>query len=215
MGEDRIVDARFDMEVGDTTVTGWQSLLEELTGKQLGSIGTIGHGAGTGSGQGFGSGHGRLGGSHRSRSSTGLNTGVAWWSPPERTDARGHVRFHVPLGDAETTWGITLVGVPDEAPRATGWVEVPVALPLSARVDAGVSWTEGDTLGVSVTLRNRTAKPVRATVSAEASGVAQLADPRAATRAVDVPAGGSAATTVPVRAPKPGRADLRVVVRAP
>jgi hypothetical protein len=215
MGEDRIVDARFDMEVGEATVAGWQSLLEELTGKQLGSIGTIGHGAGTGSGQGFGSGHGRLGGSHQTRGSTGLSTGVAWWSPPQRTDARGHVRFHVPLGDAETTWGITLVGVPDGAPVATGWVEVPVALPLSARVDAGVTWIEGDDVDVAVTLRNRTAKPVRATVTAEASGAAELVDPKAAAHAVDVPAGGTALARVPVRAPKPGRADLRVVVRAP
>ena len=214
MGEDRVVDARYDMEVGEPTVTGWQSLLEELTGKTLGglgTIGTIGHGSGTGSG--YGSGHGRLGGSHRG--SAGLTTGVAWWSPPERTDARGHVRFHVPLGDAETTWRIALVGVPDGAPRATTSVDVPVALPLSARVDAGVTWVEGDAVDASVTLRNRTGKAVRATVSASVSGAARLRDAASATRTVEVPAGGAAVTLVPLTAPEPGAAELSIVVRAP
>src|SRR5262249_19548207 len=36
VGEDRIVDARLDMEVADPTVTAWQALLEELTGTSLG-----------------------------------------------------------------------------------------------------------------------------------------------------------------------------------
>ena len=216
MGEDRVVDARYDMEVGEPTVAGWQALLEEQTGKTLGglgSIGTIGHGSGSGSGSGFGSGHGRLSGSHRT--SAGLATGVAWWSPPERTDARGHVRFHVPLGDAETTWRVALVGVPDGAPRATTSVDVPVALPLSARVDAGVTWIEGDAIDAAVTLRNRTGKPVRATVSASVSGAARLRDAASATRTVDVPAGGAAVTLVPLAAPEPGAAELVVTVRAP
>src|SRR5204862_6720365 len=109
VAEDRIVDARFDMEVGDATVSAWQTLFEELTGTAigggegigLGSVGTIGHGSGTGTGQGFGSGHGRLGAS--------IATGVAYWSPPVRTDDKGHVKIRVPLGDIETTWRIALV----------------------------------------------------------------------------------------------------------
>ncbi len=36
VGEDRLVDAKFDMEVGDATVSAWESLLEEFTGTSLG-----------------------------------------------------------------------------------------------------------------------------------------------------------------------------------
>jgi hypothetical protein len=216
MDEDRLVDARYDMEVGDPTVDGWHALLEQATGTSLGGIGlgkisTIGHGSGTG--EGFGSGHGRLGGSHRATG--GLATGVAWWSPPERTDARGHVRFHVPLGDAETTWRVALLGVPDGAPRASTWVDVPVALPLSARVDAGVTWIEGDAIDAAVTLRNRTGKPVRATVTASASGAARLRDVASATRTVDVAASGAAVVRVPLSAPEPGAAEVVITVQAP
>ena len=214
VGEDRLVDARYDMEVGESTVSGWQTLLEEVTGKALGDGSLQG-----GSGQGFGSGHGRLGPSHHlgvsARTSEGLTTGVAWWSTPQRTDARGHVRFHVPLGDAETTWRVALVGVPDAAPRASTWVDVPVSLPLSARVDAGVGWIEGDAVDVAVTLRNRTSKPVRATVTAAASGAARLAGGEPPRGEVDVPAGGAVVTRVPVVAPEPGAAELVVTVSAP
>jgi hypothetical protein len=216
LGEDRLVDARLDMEVGDSTVSAWQALLEELTGTSLGgrgegiglgSVGTLGHGGGTGSGQGFGSGHGRLG--------FGVNRGVAWWSAPVRTDARGRVRFQVPLGDAETTWRVALVGVPDGIVPATTWLDVPVSLPLSARVDAGARWVEGDTVEAAITVRNRTAKPVRATLSASASGAAKLADPKDATRTIDVPAGGETVARVPVTAPAAGEAELAITVRAP
>ena len=50
LGEDKIVDAKWDMEVSEPSVDAWKTLLEELTGTSLG---------GTGTGQGFGSGHGR------------------------------------------------------------------------------------------------------------------------------------------------------------
>ncbi|XXT46233.1 hypothetical protein WMF23_33205 [Sorangium sp. So ce542] len=69
VGEDRLVDARFDMEVGDATVSAWESLLEELTGTSLGEgsgLGGLGlSGVGSGSGAGFGQGHGKLGGAAR------------------------------------------------------------------------------------------------------------------------------------------------------
>ena len=209
--EDRIVDAKFDMEVGDATVSAWQTLLEEFTGTALGggiglgSIGTIGHGAGTGTGQGFGSGHGRL--------STGVPTGVAFWSAPTRTDASGRVRIKVPLGDIETTWRIALVGVPDRAMPATATIDVPVALPLSARVDSGASWVEGDLVDVVATVRNRTGKPVSATLTFAASGVTALVG-APAERRVDVPAEGSAKVSVRLKAQRAGAASLQVVTRA-
>ncbi|MFT3773093.1 MAG: alpha-2-macroglobulin family protein [Minicystis sp.] len=213
--EDRLVDARLDMEVGEATVSAWQRIMEELTGTVLGgvvggSLGGIGAGGG---GLGYGSGHGRLGGS--GRRSAGMTSGVYWWSPPVRTDDRGHVRFHVPLGDAETTWRIAFVGVPDGARQATTHVDVPVALPLSARVDTGARWIEGDRVEAAITVRNRSAKPVHATLAIAASGVARLPDPKDATQAADVPAGGAAVVRVPVEAGAAGAAELTVTVRAP
>lgn len=211
--EDRLVDARLDMEVGEATVSAWQAMLESLTGTALGGIGTVGHGSGTGTGQGFGSGHGRLGGSHRS--SAPLTTGVAWWSPPLRTDAAGHLRFHVPLGDAETTWRVALIGVPDGARQATTFVDVPVALQLSARIDTGASLIEGDTVEAAITLRNRSASPARVTLAITASGVVQLVEARDGARVAEVAAGGAAVVRVPLRAGGPGAGELAITARAP
>ena len=212
--EDRLVDAKYDMEVSEATVNAWQRVLEELTGTALGNAGGLGlSGVGEGGGgQGFGSGHGRLGG--RGRASYGTTTGVYWWSPPTRTDASGRVRFHVPLGDAETTWRVALIGVPDGARQATTHVDVPVALPLSARVDAGASWIEGDRVEAAITLRNRTAQPIEASLAIAASGVVSLASASDATRRASVPAGGAAVVRVPVVAGAPGAAALAVTVRA-
>jgi hypothetical protein len=214
VGEDRIVDAKLDLEVGDATVNAWQALLEELTGT---SLGAIGHGSGTGSGSGYGSGHGRLGSSVRMGAtsvSEALPSGIAWWSPPARTDDKGHLRLHVPLGDLETTWRVALVGVPDGAPPATSHVDVPVKMPLSARVDAGALWTEGDEVGVAVVVRNGTDKPLRANVEAAAGGVATLVDARGGARTVDVPANGTAEATFRLAAKRAGGASLTVTTRA-
>jgi len=216
VSEDRIVDAKFDLEVGDATVSAWQTLFEELTGSTLGggvgegiglgSIGTVGHGMG-GGGRGEGFGLGRI--------STGISTGGTFWSVPKRTDDQGHVRIHIPLGDVETTWRIALVGVPDGARPATTKVDVPVALPLSARVDAGATWVEGDVVRAAVTLRNRTDQPIHAAIDASAGGVAALVTPGDAKRTADIPAGGATVVTVSLRAPTPGSASLAVTVRAP
>lgn len=217
LGEDQIVDARFDMEVGEATVSSWQTLFESNTGTALGlgSIGTLGHGSGTGTGYGYGSGHGRLGGSHRSRGSRGIMSGVYFWSPPQRTDADGKLRMKVPLGDAETTWRIAFVGVPDRGTAATTRVDVATSLPLSARVDAGAAWIEGDEVEVEISVRNRSAKAARAALAIEARGAAALADPRGGAAVVDVPAGGAAPVRVRVRAPRAGRAELTAKVSAP
>ena len=212
--EDRIVDARFELEVGDETVSSWQALLEETTGSALGSgSGRLGGSHRTsapsvrmGSASGFGRGHGRLG--------EGVPTGVAFWAPPTRTDAKGHLRLRVPLGDVETTWRLAVVGVPDDAMPATATLDIPVALPLSARVDAGALWTEGDLVDVAITVRNRSASAARASLELRVGGAAALADPRTATRALDVPAGGSTRAFVRVRAARAGQAELRVVTRA-
>src|SRR5262249_21155964 len=144
-----------------------------------GGLGLSGIGEG-GGGRGEGIGLGRIG-----RLGFGAPTGVAFWSPPRRTDARGHVRIHVPLGDVETTWRIALVAVADGGREATTHVDVPVALPLSVRVDAGVSWVEGDVVKAALIVRNRTDKAVRATLTAAASGAARELAPDQATRTLD------------------------------
>ena len=213
--EDRLVDARLDMEVGEATVSAWQLLLEQLTGTTLGNVGGlrmsgIGEGGG-GAGYGLGGGRGTFAG----RVSRGIVRGVRWWSPPVRTDGKGHVRFEVPLGDAETTWRVALVGVPDGARPATAVVDVPVVLPLSARVDTGASWIEGDRVEAAIVLRNRTRKPLRASLSITAGGVARLVSAADATRTAEVAAGGAATVRVPIVAGAIGAADLAVTVRAP
>ena len=215
--EDRIVDAKLDMEVGDTTVAGWEALFNAFTGTSLGAsgLGLSGIGEG-GGGRGEGIGLGSIGtiGRGAGRGTTGIPTGVAFWSPPVRTDDKGRVKIKVPLGDIETTWRIALVAVPDRALPATTTIDVPVVLPLSARVDSGAAWVEGDVVSAAVTVRNRTSSVVNATMSVVASGVAALDDASRAGLRVDVPAQGSATVPVRVRAPSPGQASLRITTRA-
>ena len=214
--EDELCDARLDMQVSEATVAGWQSLLEALTGTALGQVGTIGHGAGTGTGQGFGSGHGRLGSSHvgsKPRWSQGLSNGDAVWIAPVHTDANGKVVLEVPLGSAETTWRVALVGIPAEAEPAVAMLDVPVSLPVSARVEAGARWTEGDQAEVRITVRNRTDARVSAELAINPSGVAKLVTASSAHRTVEVPARGATEVRVAVGAPAVGEAGLEVHTR--
>jgi|GEM_PF-1471208 len=211
VGEDRLVDARLDMEVGEATVSAWQSLFEGLTGTSLGSIGTLGHGSGTGTGEGFGSGHGRLGGSHRVREPRvrmGATRDGTVWLPPVRTDAKGHVKLRIPLGGVETTWRVALVGMPDQAGTATTMIDVPVSLPLSSNIETGAFWIQGDEGDVRVSVRNRSARPVHASVLIAASGAAALSVPRDARRTLDVPARGVANLRLRVKGVRPGKAVL-------
>jgi len=209
--EDRLVDARLDMEVGEATVSAWQSLFEELTGTSLGSIGTVGHGAGTGTGEGFGSGHGRLGGSHQVRAprvQMGVTKDGTVWLPPVRTDAKGHVKLRIPLGGVETTWRVALVGMPDQAGTATTMIDVPVSLPLSSNIETGAFWIQGDEGDVRVSVRNRNALPVRASVVIAASGAAALSMPRDGRKTLDIPARGVAELRLRVKGVRPGKAIL-------
>jgi hypothetical protein len=169
-----------------------------------------------GEGGGSGTGH--------SRASHGIDSGVAFWAPPARTDDKGHLRIHVPLGDFETTWRLALVAMPDGGAPATTAVDIPVALPLSVRVDAGARWIEGDEMSVTITVRNRSARPVAGAVAVTAGGVAEITERSARnsapgaieplTRTVDVPAGGAVVTRVRVRATQAGTASLDVRVHA-
>lgn len=216
VSEDRIVDAKVEMEVGEATVAVWQAMFEELTGTALGSggLGLSGIGEG-GGGRGEGIGLGSIGTVGHGRGTFGVPTGASFWSKPIRTDARGKARIRVPLGAIETTWRVALIGVPDRARPAVATVDVPVALPLSARVNAGSFWVEGDEVSASITVRNRTAKAARVNVEARAGGVAEIADPKRSGAVIDVPAGGAAVARVRVRASRAGRASLDVTARSP
>ncbi|MBK8252303.1 MAG: hypothetical protein IPK82_06490 [Polyangiaceae bacterium] len=213
MEEDRLVDSELDMEVSESSVENWRSTLEELTGQTLGS--------------GYGSGYGRLGGSHGggggrvrmgatsvNRSSHGISPGAEFWLPPQRTDQNGHLRISVPLGDVETTWRLAIVGAPDGATPAVTSLDIPSALPLSARVESGSVWIEKDRADVMVTLRNRTAQAAKVNVSVSVSGVAELVNAKSATANIDVPAGGALPFTVGILASRPGNAGISVTAKS-
>ena len=223
--EDRVVEARSEMEVGDATVEGWQQLFQSLFGSTLGEsfgaggIGLSGIGEG-GGGRGEGIGLGSFGtlGHGDGRGTFGVDSGVAFWSPPQRTDARGRLRIHVPLREVETTWRLAIVGVPDGGTPATAALDIPVALALSARVDAGAVWVEGDEAAVVITVRNRTARTVSASLAIEASGVAAIVEVTPAgaplVKNVDVPADGVAVVHARVKVSRAGTARLDLRLKA-
>ena len=208
--EDRLVDAKWDMRVGDETVQAWTTLLEELTGQTLGD--QTGESFGSGGlgtvGSGYGGGAGGLGG----RSSRGLDPGSARWLPPVRTDERGHVQLVVPLGDAETSWQIVLVAIPDQASPAVTSVDVTTTLPLSVRVMTGASWMVGDTVNVPIRVRNRTDKAVTAALRVTATGAAQILDASAGKRTISVPAQSMVTVAVRIRGSLAGSAILDATV---
>jgi len=211
--EERVVDARWDMRVADSTVDAWSALLKEATGTELGgiglgSIGTIGHG--TGSGSGYGSGSGRLGGAHRT--SFGVAKGLHHVAPPARTDQNGELRITVPLGAEETTWRVALVGMPDGARPATTWVDVPSSLPLSVKVEAGARWVVGDRGEALVQLRNRTERALEVSLAIEGEGGLRSTTPSAT---LSVPARGAASLRVPLEAASVGEGALRLRATAP
>lgn len=221
--EDRVVDARSEMEVGDATVEAWQQLFQNLFGTALGDsfgaggLGLSGVGEG-GGGRGEGIGLGSIGslGHGSGRGTFGVDSGVAFWSPPQRTDAGGRLRLHVPLRDVETTWRLALVGVADGGTPATAALDIPVGLPLSARIDAGAAWIEGDEGAVQITVRNRSARAVSASLAIEASGVAVITEAARAgaplLKSVEVPAQGAAVVHARVKVTGAGtaRLDLRL-----
>lgn len=213
--EDRVVEARFDMRVADSTVDAWSQTLRDTTGTALGlgNIGTLGHGSGTGTGQGFGSGHGRLGGSHRTRGMSLVARGIYHVTKPVRTDANGRARVDVVLGEDETTWRVALVGIPDKARAAVGYVDVPVTVPLSSKLQAGAVWTEGDRAEITVHVRNRTDADVEAALVISGEGAFEV-DPKARARKVKVAKQGAAAVRIPVRAIRAGKGALAVTTSA-
>ena len=217
--EDRIVDAKWDMVVAEETVAAWERMFEELTGQTLGSgaqgLGLSGFGSGGGgTGTGRGIGLGSVGTIGHGRGSSGVSSGDAYWSAPLRTDAEGRVRLSIPLGGAETTWRVALVGVPDGLGPASTTADVASDLPLSLRVEAGTRWVEGDVIETEVLVRNRTAAAVHATIDAAAEGAAAL-DAAPGARAVDVPARGARTVRVRVRAAKAGEGRLVLTAHAP
>jgi hypothetical protein len=219
MNEDKLVDAKWDMVVSETTVAAWQKLFEELTGRELGfgagglGLSGVGEGGG-GSGSGIGLGSvGSIGhGAGFGRGSAGISNGDAYWSPPVRTDAEGRVRISVPLGGGETTWRVAFVGVPDGLGPASTTADVASDLPLSLRIDGGARWVEGDVVETNVLVRNRTDAAVRATVEATAEGAAAL---ESKAQSVDVPAHGARTVRVKLRGIAAGEGRVVLVARAP
>jgi hypothetical protein len=206
--EDRLVDAQFDIEVGDSTVSAWETLFTELTGTTLGGTGE--------GGGGTGSGFGRLGGSGVTRSPSlrgggvgvSLPRGADFWLAPQRTGPDGKLRFKVPLGAIPTTWRIGVVADSDAGPVATSSLDVEATMPLSVRVDSGAQWIAGDVVEARLDVRNDTAAARAVRLAVTASGVAALAGPQP--KAVTVPARGTATAFVRVRATRAGIGQLDV-----
>ena len=220
MEEDKIVDAKWDMIVSDATVSAWQQLFAELTGRELGfgagGLGLSGVGEG-GGGHGSGIGLGSVGtlGHGAGRGSAGVANGDAYWSAPVRTDAEGRVRIAIPLGSAETTWRVAFVGVPDGLSPASTTADIASDLPLSLRIDGGARWVEGDVVETSVLVRNRTDALVHATLETTAEGAAVLDGSTTALRKVDVPAHGARAVRVKLRGASAGEGRVVLTARAP
>lgn len=230
--EDELVDAKWNLVVGDDTVKNWQDIFKRSTGQSLlgseddsaGEVlgsedGSSGEGEGGGGrGEGFSLGGGGLGvtghGAGGGRSSSEYPTYSRWLSPV-RTDAQGRARLTIPLGPVESTWKVWLVGLPDDGLPATTSIAIATTLPLSVRVDTGGAWTEGDRGDLIVTVRNRTRSPAHAIVSAEPRSNAALEDPSRAAESVTVAPGGAYAVHLRVRATRPGLAVMAVTVRAP
>lgn len=214
MNEDEVVDARYDMLVADTTVSNWSQTFLRATGTALGDsfgaggLGLSGIGTG-GGGQGFGNGSGRLGG----RFSTSMPKGVAFVSPPMRTDAQGKVTIEIPLGDIETTWSVALIALPDEGRPAVGTVDVPSTVPMSAKVAAGAVWTDGDKSEAVLSIRNRTDNPLDVSLALAARGALQM-DGAEAKKTVKVDKRGVTVVRVPVRAAGTGAGFLDVKATA-
>ena len=186
--------------------------MEELTGQTLGDQVREGFGSGGlgGAGSGYGQGAGGLGG----RRSHGLDPGSARWLPPVRTDKRGRVRLLIPLGDAETTWQVVLVAIPDQATPAVTSVDLTTVLPLSVRVATGASWTVGDTVNVPVRVRNRTDKALITTLRLDVAGAAQLLEVTASRRTLSVPAQSTVTVGARLRGSQSGAATLEARVAA-
>lgn len=184
LGEDEIVDAKWDMRVSDATVGTWTDMFSRLTGTQLGGTGEGGGGRGEGSG--FGNGSGRLGGAH-SRKGSSVSMDTARWTEPVRTDANGKVHLTVKLGDHETTWRIALVARTDASDNAVTTLDVSAFLPISTRVDLGRKLTLGDEVGARIIVRNRTAAPRPVTIDLAAESGLVLAKGQARVLALDVP----------------------------
>lgn len=210
--EEEVVDARRDMLVADGTVAAWLATLLKATGTRLGSS-EWGSGQGIGDaygagGLGFGSGHGSLGGRH----TTSVPKGVAFVAPPTRTDAEGRVTFEIPLGDIETTWSVAFVGLPDSGRPAVNTLDIPISVPLSAKVQAGVSWTDGDRGEALVHVRNRTDSDLDVALTFSARGALALGS--GAPSNVKVKRHGVELVRVPLRAQGTGAGFVDVRVAA-
>lgn len=209
MDEDIVVDARYDMRVSDSTVSSWSETLLRATGTALGGEGGGGRGEGIGlgsistSGRGSGSGHGS------GRVSTSIAKGVAFVSAPVRTDAQGRVTIEIPLGDIETTWQVAIVGLPDAGRPAMSTLDVPVTVPLSSKVNAGATWTDGDRGEVALQVRNRSDADANVLLEIASRGAFVLA-PKDAKKTVRVAKRGVATVRVPVTAKGSGAGYLDV-----
>lgn len=193
--EQRMVDARWDVEVSDATVSKWKDILEKMidTGELMG-------GFGSGSGQGFGGGNGRLGGSHSAKSPRIRYGSDDGFQMPVDIGPDGRAVLELKLGAEEANYRGLLVATDLRGLHAATMVELPATLPTSIRAGLPTNLVQGDTFALPIVARNRTegARALSWSVEVPASGALALVGP--ASGAWTVPANGEATVTAKVTA---------------
>lgn len=203
--EQRMVDARWDVEVSDATVAKWNEILEKMidTGELVG-------GFGTGSGQGFGSGGGGLGGSHMGKSPRIRYGSDDGFQAPVEIGPDGRAVLELKLGAEEANYRGLLVATDLRGLHAATMVELPAALPTSIRAGLPANLVRGDTLALPIVARNRTDAPRNLSWSVEVGGSGALTLAGPTSGSWTVPANGETTVTASVAAPRTGGGSVTV-----
>ncbi len=123
------------------------------------------------------------------------------WEPEVEIGPSGEAEVAFTLADSLTTWKLNALASTDDGFVTTAETEVVGFLPFFGELDPPPVLTAGDRLELPLVVRNQLETEERAEVSLEASAGLAIG-PASATR-LDVPAGGTAVATFPVRAEAP------------
>jgi hypothetical protein len=212
--EQRMVDARWDVEVSDATVAKWTEILEKMI-----DTGGLISGFGSGTGQGFGSGSGRVGGSHSAKEPRLRYGSDDGFQAPVDIGPDGRAVLELKLGAEEANYRGLLVATDLRGLHAATMVELPAALPTSIRAGLPANLVRGDTFALPIVARNRTDAPRTLSwsvevggrgpaVSVPAPGALTLSGPTSGTWTV--PAHGEATVTANVAASRTGGGSVTV-----
>ncbi len=127
---------------------------------------------------------------------------LLYWNPAVTVDAQGRAQVEVPLNDSLSRFRIVAIADADAGLFGTGEASVRSHQPLQLVAGLPLVVRDGDSLPVSLTLRNSTAQPMKVAVNAKVrAGGAQVAPFATLQRNVDVPAGAATAVPLPIVVP--------------